>query len=165
MGGPDAVPRLSQTGGPLAPGTYRLTFAGTTPDGKADAEGRWHWIVNAVDDLGRQSSADQPFWLNNTLGALQVPPAVAVRAGRRVRVATFTLSRPAKVTTTIESANGVGIRTVGKGNVGAGTVSVRWDGRDRHKNLVYGGRYLVRVRAQNQYGPVELTQPFTVYRR
>jgi hypothetical protein len=162
--GPDGVARLSQTGGPLAPGTYRLTFAGTKPDGTVDSEGRWHWVVSAVDDLGRASSTDQPFWLNTTLGRLQVPGSVTVHAGRRVRVATFTLTRPAVVATTVESANGVGIRTVGKGSVNAGTVSVRWDGRDRRNNLVYGGRYLVRIRAQNQYGPVELTQVFTVRR-
>jgi hypothetical protein len=162
--GPDGVARLSQTGGPLAPGTYHLTFSGTKPDGTVDTEGRWHWVVSAVDDLGRSSSADQPFWLNNTLAALKVPSTVVVGGGRRARIATFTLTRPAVVTTTVESANGVGIRTVGKGNVAAGTVTVRWDGRDRRKNLVYGGRYLIRVRAQNQSGPVELTQTFLVRR-
>jgi hypothetical protein len=163
--GPDGVARFSQAGGPLAPGTYKFSWPGTKPDGSVDAEGPWHWLVTAVDDLGRQSSADQPFWLNNTLGSLKVPGAVAVSARRRVGIATFTLARPAKVTTTVESANGVGIRTLGSASVRAGTVTVRWDGRDRRKHLVYGGRYVVRVRAQNQYGPAELTQAFTVRRR
>jgi hypothetical protein len=41
---------------------------------------------------------------------------------------------------------------------------VRWDGRDRRGNLVYGGRYVLRVRAQNQLGPTSLTQTFLAHR-
>ena len=162
--GPDGAARFSQTGGPLAPGIYKVTFPGTKADGSVDTEGRWHWIVSATDDLGRQSSTDQPFWLNVTLGKLRVPAAVVVRGRRRVRVATFTLTRPARVTTTVESTNGVLIRTVGSARVSGGIVSVRWDGRDRRKNVVYGGRYLVRVRAANGFGASELTQTFRVRR-
>ena len=48
--------------------------------------------------------------------------------------------------------------------VGAGNASIRWNGRDRRGNLIYGGRYVLRVRAQNQYGPTELTQTFLAHR-
>ena len=129
-----------------------------------ETEGRWHWLLTAVDDLGRQSTADQPFWLNNTLGNLRVPSTVVVRANRRVSLATFTLVHPAKVTTTIESTNGVVLRKLGKGNLRPGSPRVRWDGRGLRKHLVFGGRYLVRVRAQNQYGLSELTQSFRARR-
>ena len=161
--GPDGVARFSQSG-PQAAGTYKFSFAGTKPNGAVDTEGRWHWLVTAVDDLGRQSSVDQPFWLNNTLGNLRVPRVVRVGAGRRAAIATFTLTRPAKVTTTVESTNGVIVRKVGTASIGAGTASVRWDGRDRRGNLVYGGRYVLRVRAQNQLGPTSLTQTFLAHR-
>jgi hypothetical protein len=161
--GADGVTRFSQSG-PQAPGTYKFSWTGTKPDGSVDTEGRWHWVVTATDDLGRQSSADQPFWVNNTLGKLRVPRTVRVRTGRRPVVATFTLSHPAKVTTRIESTNGVLVEKVGTAKVGAGTASVRWDGRDRRGNLVYGGRYVVRVRAENSFGPSELTQMFTAHR-
>jgi flagellar hook assembly protein FlgD len=56
------------------------------------------------------------------------------------------------------------VRKVGTASVGAGTASVRWDGRDRRGNLVYGGRYVLRVRAQNQLGPSSLTQTFLAHR-
>jgi hypothetical protein len=161
--GPDGVARFAQTG-PQAPGTYRFSYPGTKPDGSAELEGRWRWLVTAVDDLGRQSTADQPFWLNNTLGYLRVPAAAVVRSNRRVTVAAFRLTRAARVTTTIESMNGVVLRKLGQATVKAGTANVRWDGRNLRKHLVYGGRYLVRVRAQNGYGPVELTQSVRVRR-
>jgi flagellar hook assembly protein FlgD len=161
--GADGVARFTQTA-TQAPGTYKFTWPGTKPDGTVDTEGRWHWLVTAVDDLGRQSSADQPFWLNDTLGGLQVPQTVLVHAGRRPVVATFTLTHPAKVTTSVESTNGVVVRKLGTATVGAVTASVRWDGRDRRGNLVYGGRYVLRVHAQNQYGPTELTQTFLAHR-
>jgi hypothetical protein len=161
--GADGVARFSQSG-PQAPGTYKFSWTGTKTDGSVDTEGRWHFVVTAVDDLGRSSSADQPFWVNNTLGNLRVPRTVLVRAGRRLTIGTFKLTRPAKVTTRVESTNGVVVRKLGSARIGAGTAGVRWDGRDRRGNLVYGGRYVLRVRAQNQFGPSDLTQSFLAHR-
>jgi hypothetical protein len=161
--GADGVPRFTQSGD-QAPGTYKFTWTGTKPDGSVDTEGRWHWVVTAVDDLGRQSSADQAFWVNNTLGSLRVPRSVLVRAGRRLTIGTFKLTRSAKVTTQVESTNGVVVGKLGSAKIGAGIARVRWDGRDRRGNLVYGGRYVLRVRAQNQYGPTDLTQTFLAHR-
>ena len=148
----------SSASGPLVTGNRTKT------DGSVDTEGRWHWLVTSVDDLGRQSSADQPFWVNNTLGNLRVPRTVLVRAGRRLTLGTFKLTRPATVTSRVESTNGVVVRKIGSAKIGAGTAGVRWDGRDRRGNLVYGGRYVLRVRAQNQYGPADLTQTFLAHR-
>ena len=161
--GADGVARFTQSG-PQAPGTYKFSSTGTKTDGTVDTEGRWHWLVTAVDDLGRQSSADQPFWVNNTLVNLRVPQTVRVRAGRRLTLGTFKLTRSATVTTRVESTNGVVVRKLGSAKIGAGTASVRWDGRDRRGNLVYGGRYVLRVSAQNQFGPTDLTQAFLAHR-
>ena len=161
--GPDGVARLAQTG-PQVPGTYRLSFTGLKPDNHVDTEGRWRWQVSAVDDQGRQSTADQPFWLNNTLGDLRVPASSFVRANRRFLIARFTLTHPATVTSTIESTNGVLLRKLGKASLKPGSLGVRWNGRDLRGHLVFSGRYLVRVRAQNQYGVSELTQTFRVRR-
>jgi hypothetical protein len=36
--------------------------------------GRWRWVVTAVDDLGRKSSVERSFWLNDTLGYMRVAP-------------------------------------------------------------------------------------------
>jgi hypothetical protein len=161
--GPDGVARLSQTG-PQAPGTYRLTFTGLTPDNHVEPEGLWHWQVSAVDDQGRSSSADQSFWLNNTLGNLQVPGIAVVRPVHRVQLATFMLTHVAQVTTTIESMNGIVLRKLGQGSLSPGALGVRWDGRDQHGHLLYSGRYVLRVRAKNQYGVSELKQTFGVRR-
>jgi flagellar hook assembly protein FlgD len=48
--------------------------------------------------------------------------------------------------------------------VRAGAASVHWDGRDRRGHLVYGGRYVVRVRAVNGFGASELKQAFSARR-
>ena len=161
--GPDGNARFSQTV-QQGPGTYKFSYAGTKPDGSAEAEGKWHWTVTALDDLGRRSTADQPFWLNNTLGFLQVPSNAVVGGRRRLTVARFALTHPAKVTTRIESQSGLLIRRLGKANLRPGTLRVRWDGRDQRKHLVYGGRYVLRVRAVSQFGPTELTRTFRVRR-
>jgi hypothetical protein len=162
--GPDGAARFAQTVS-QPPGTYKFSYAGTKPDGSVDVEGRWHWLVNAVDAQGRASSADQTFWLNNTLGFLKGPAAVAVRSNRRVTVAAFKLTRPARVTTTIESPSGLIVRTLAKrALVRAGSASVRWDGRDRRGHIVYGGKYVVRVSAANAYGPSVLSRPLRVRR-
>jgi hypothetical protein len=161
--GADGVARFTQSG-PQAPGTYKFSWTATKPDGTVDTEGRWHWVVTALDDLGRQSSTDQPFWVNNTLANLRVPRTVLVRAGRRLTLGTFKLTRAATVTSRVESTNGVVVRRLGSAKIGAGTARVRWDGRDRRGNLVYGGRYVLRVHAQNQFGPTDLTQSFLAHR-
>jgi hypothetical protein len=161
--GPDGVARLAQTAN-QAPGTYNLSFAGTKPDNSVDAEGRWRWVVNATDAQGRVSSADQTFWLNDTLGFLRAPATVVVRPSRRVTLASFRLTRSARVTTTVESPGGLVLRRLGKGTVKAGAASVHWDGRDRRGSLVYGGRYVVRVRAVNGFGASELKQAFRARR-
>jgi hypothetical protein len=161
--GPDGVARFVDSGA-RAPGTYKFAWRATKADGSSELEGRWHWQVTAVDDLGRTTSDDEPFWVDNTLTSLRVPPSVLVRAGRRVAVAAFTLTRPARVTTTVETRNGVVVRALGSGTVAAGAGSVAWDGRDRYKHLVYAGRYVVRVRAENEFGPAELIQPLVVRR-
>jgi hypothetical protein len=161
--GPDGVARFTQSG-PQAPGTYKFSYPGTKTDGSVEAEGRWHWTVTAVDDLGRQSSTDQTFWLNLTLGDLNSPSSAVVRSGRRVTVARFKLTRPATVTTTIASPSGIVIKKLGTAKLKAGSAAVRWDGRDRRGNLVYGGRYVVQVRAVNGFGPSELSRTLSVRR-
>jgi flagellar hook assembly protein FlgD len=68
------------------------------------------------------------------------------------------------VTTTVESPGGLVLRRLGKSTVRAGAASVHWDGRDRRGHLVYGGRYVVRVRAVNGFGASELKQAFRARR-
>ena len=161
--GPDGSARLSQTT-QQGPGTYSFTFTGLTADNQVEPEGRWQWQVSAVDNQGRSSSADQSFWLNNTLGNLHVRGVAVVGPRRRVQVASFTLTHEAKVTTTIESTNGIVLRTLGQGTFSPGVLGIRWNGRDQRGHLLYSGRYVLRVQAKNQYGVSELQQTFGVRR-
>jgi phosphodiester glycosidase/flagellar hook capping protein FlgD len=161
--GPDRVPRQIQTG-PKEPGTYRVSWSGRTPDGRPEPEGRWRWVVNAVDDLARTSSSERAFFLNNTLGYLQVSPSRVVvrRRGGSLRVG-FRLTRPARVTLTIETASGAKVRTISK-RLRAGQASIRWNGRYSSGVRAFTGPYVARVRATNAFGPAELDRRFVVRR-
>ncbi len=83
--GPDGVSHPVDAGS-RQPGSYR--FAWTS----FDAEGTWHWRVQATDDLNRSSTADQTFQYDLTLSGLTVP-----RSASGGPEAGFTLSRPASV--------------------------------------------------------------------
>jgi len=162
--GPDGAARISESG-PKAPGLYTVPWSATRPDGSSEAEGAWHWKVTAVDDQSKYSAAEQDFYVNNTLAFLRVNSTVALRRGSRVGVATFKLVHPARVVARVETKSGLRIKTVLNTHLDAGDQSVGWDGRDARHRRVYGGRYVLRITATNQYGPVELTAPFTARRR
>jgi hypothetical protein len=161
--GPDRVPRQTQTG-PKDPGTYRLTWTGRTPEGAPEPEGRWRWVINAVDDRGQESKVERVFYLNNTLGYLRVNPSRVVvrRRGGSLRVG-FRLAHPARVTLTIETASGATVRTIRK-RLRAGETSIRWNGRYSSGVRAFAGAYVARVRTSNSFGPAELERGFVVRR-
>src|SRR5262249_47309636 len=109
----------------------------------------YHWNVTATDDQGQASSADRTFALDNTLGFLRV--------GANARTIGFTLTRDASVRVTIETRSGGILRTVAKGTRVAGTVSVRWNGRDGRGKKVRRGTYVVRVSATSELGLSQLS--------
>jgi hypothetical protein len=147
-----------------APGTYRYAFDEQTL-GNEPLQGRWHWVVNATDDLARQSSIDRGFWVNGTLTTVDVAPSL-LRAGAKnagLDVSVGVASR-AKVVVAIESASGALVRTLVKGTLNAGAFTYRWDGRDFTRELVHSGTYVARVTTENAYGPMELERSFAVKR-
>jgi hypothetical protein len=121
-------------------------------------------VVNAVDDLGRPSTSERAFFLNNTLGYLQVSPSRVVvrRRGGSLRVG-FRLTRPARLTLTIETASGARVRTIQR-QLGPGRTSIRWNGRYSSGVRAFAGPYVARVRASNAFGPAELERRFVVRR-
>jgi Phosphodiester glycosidase len=139
MNGPGGV-TVPLDSGAHGPGTYRFTW-----DGKDQPEGPWTFRVVAQDDLGRSSTADRQFSLNNTLGFV-----TARTSGKRV-VAGFKLSRPARVTVRVETPGGALVRALPARNFPEGDGSVSWTGRR--------GRYVISVTATNAIGAVELTAP------
>jgi hypothetical protein len=161
--GPDRIPRQTETA-VKEPGVYRITWAGRTAEGTPELEGRWRWVINAVDETGQHSVAERSFWLNRTLGRLRAGPVFHVRQRRSALRIGFRLVNPARVRVTIESASGARVRTVTNRVMLPGTKTVRWDGRYGNRALAYRGLYTVRVLASNRFGPAELTRRVVVRR-
>jgi exopolysaccharide biosynthesis protein len=129
------------------------------------AEGRWTLTVTALDDQGLTSTTTRRFWVNSTLASLRVAPArVVVRpTGGRADIR-WTQARAARVKVTIETAEGVVVRTVSNASLASGEQAVTWDGCGGNRKPVGTGRYAVRVAATNELGAVSLTQAVTVRR-
>ena len=117
------------------------------------AEGRWTLTVTGLDDQGLGSTATRRFWVNSTLASLRVAPGrVVVRpTGGRVDIR-WTQARAARVKVTIETAEGIVVRTVSNTPVQAGEQAVIWDGRAGNRKPVGTGRYVARVAAHERAG-------------
>jgi hypothetical protein len=152
--GPGGGRPIEQTG-QREPGTYRFE-----PDAKGLAEGRWRWLIDAVDGDGNSSKAGREFWVNNTLGFLELSKR-HVKRGAPLGVE-FTLDHDARVGVTVERAAGGVVRTLLSEARKQGEVGLTWNGRTGAGARAAPGRYLVRVRARNRLGPVELLETFTV---
>jgi hypothetical protein len=161
--GPDRVPRETTTG-VREPGTYKLTWSGRTVQGVPETEGRWRWVINAVDNRAQQSTVERSFDLNNTLGYLNVRPSRVVvhRRGANLRVG-FRLEHAALVTLKIETANGARVRTI-RQRRGEGQTSIRWNGRYGNGVRAFSGPYIARVQTSNSFGRAELERRFSVRR-
>ena len=150
---PDAIARELDAG-QRNPGRYRLSWDGTDAAGAPASEGVYHWNVTATDDLGQTSTDDRTFRLDKTLGFLRLAPGA-----RRID---FTLARDADVRVTVETPGAVVLRTVVKGARPAGSVTVRWNGRDARNKRFKRGRYAVRVSATSEIGLSALRMPFAI---
>jgi hypothetical protein len=153
--GPGSTTRVLASG-TRQPGLYSVVWNGTDSAGAPAPEGRYRFSVAATDDLGRSSSMDRPFTLDDTLGF--------VRVGRNARTVSFRLARPAKVRVTVETLGGEIERTVAAGSRTAGTVTVRWNGRDGRGKRLPSGTYAVRVAATSQIGLSQLRRVVRIRR-
>ena len=162
--GPDGQTRLSDAG-VKAPGVYSFSWNGLEAGGSLAPEGLWHWTITATDDLGRASTADRTFQLDDTLGFLSLRPALFnVRPKGGKLTIQVRLTRPANTTVSVYSAAGTLIETVLKRSAPSGNLSAVWDGRNRYGQLVRSGGYQVRVVASAGAGPVGLDRNFQVRR-
>jgi flagellar hook assembly protein FlgD len=149
----------------LKPGRYALRWSGRDEDGSAAPEGRWDWVVTAVDDQDQSSAINRGFWLNRTLGFLRVTPStLRLRPRGRPLVVNSKLSRRATVTLRVETSTGAVVRTLQRRAVGPGRLALRWNGRDDRGNLVRSGSYVARVSSTNSFGRADLTRRFSVRR-
>lgn len=165
-----------QEAGVRDPGSYEVPFPPPTlappetdPPVPAEplppAEGRWSFTVAATDDQGLASTAVRRFWVNSTLGFLDVQPRTLFLppAGRNATIA-WTQARAGEVVVTVETLGGIAVRTVVKRRFEAGSESVVWNGRQRDGRLAFGGLYRIRVAARNEVGTVSLEQQLRVRR-
>jgi flagellar hook assembly protein FlgD len=141
-------------------GTHTVPWNGTNTDGSPAAEGSWRFLVGATDDLGRSSTAERDFTLDETLGSLAVTPYSGPKSA--VGTVAFRLTRPARVVATVERRNGIVVATLLRGTLGGGPHTVLWNG------LIVGGRrapngaYQIQVSATSAIGQSSLVTPFTL---
>ena len=130
------------------------------------AEGRWTLTVASTDDQGLSSTATRRFAVNSTLGFLTIEPArlVLPKSGGRTAAVRWTQARAARVKITVETSEGILVRTVANQRFEAGGQVATWDGRANWGKLVFGGRYVVRITATNELGAVSLETQLTVRR-
>ena len=149
------------------PGTYEVAFPppapgpGPPPAGVpapptepiVPGEGRWTLTVSATDDQGLSSSTTRRFAVNSTLASLRVSPAriVVGKAGGRAELR-WAQVRAARVKVTIETPEGIVVRTVSNATTQPGEQTILWDGRGANRKPVAGGRYTARVTATNELG-------------
>jgi exopolysaccharide biosynthesis protein len=165
---------VSQETGPRDPGTYEIPFPPAPPppaEGQPPpvpsppVEGRWTLAVAATDDQGLASAASRRFAVNSTIGFLRVAPArVVVRPSGGNASVRWTQTRAARVKVTVETPQGVVVRTVANGSLSSGEQTSTWDGLGAGRKPVAGGGYVVKVTATNELGVVFLAQPITVRR-
>jgi hypothetical protein len=133
--GPDGAGTTVDSGSRDA-GTYRFPFTAL------DAEGTWHWYVEATDEAGRSSSAEETFAYDATLGDLAVPREATGAKGLRVG---FTLSRPATVSLAIAAPNGTPVAATAPVELEAGAQALGWDGRTSSGARAPSGTYVATV--------------------
>jgi hypothetical protein len=163
--GPGGASRTIDSG-QRRPGIYRFNWTGRT-DAGPEPEGRWRFVVSALDVEGRSSTADRAFMLNNTLGFLSVQPTrafVTRRRGARIAIR-FQLTRAARVTVAITAKTGQLLRVVRNAQAPAGQVVALWNGRYPNGKVVFSGNYVAKVTAVSSAGTVELARSFAVRRR
>jgi hypothetical protein len=165
----------SQETGPRDPGTYTVPFpppAAPPAPGQPipteplpPAEGRWALNVSATDDQGLPSSTARRFAVNSTLGFLRVSPTrlVVRKAGGKATIR-WTQARAARVKVTIETPEGVVVRTVANAQLQPGEQTLTWDALGGNRKAVAGAPYVVDLTATNELGAVSLDQPITVRR-
>ena len=163
--GPDGGLRVN-TQTQVAPGTYSFPWNARRVDGTPEQEGSWSFTVTAVDDLGRTSSHTRNFSLDLTLGSpTGVAAALIVPRPAPRPVASFALTRQARVVEQIETPKGAVVRKLTTVTAGPGTLTVAWNGKTASGANVYTGRYVARVVATSAVGTSELSAQFTVRRK
>ncbi len=178
--GPDGVAAFMESTTKL-PGSYAIPFPPVTPPPVAPAptstsasrrttadvpaQGRWKLTVSATDDVGQTSEMSQSFVVNSTIGFLATEPKKLFLPpfGRDLRIV-WNQTKDARVVVTVETPAGDVVRTLATRRYGPGPQGVSWNGLDRSRKAVKGGKYVVRVVARNPLGTIDLARNLRVQR-
>lgn len=143
-----------------APGSAVVAFP--PPGIRLPASGRWSFTVRALDDLGRETAMTRSFTVNASIGFLRAKKLFFLPPGGRNHPIQWRQGKKARVTVTIENADGDVIRTLALRRYSSGPRQVVWNGLDRTGNRVKGGMYTAHVVARNALGTSELAAPIRV---
>ena len=138
-----------------------------TWNGQPSTEGQWKLDVSAADAQGRTTTAERPFLLDDTLGALQASPANAHidPKSHGILTTTFQLVHPREGDGDDRDADGHRPRDARSTQAcSRATQKVVWDGRLWTGSLAFTGAYQVHVVAANSIGTVSLVAPFVARR-
>ena len=130
---------------------------------RADAAGRGPLAARGDGDRRPRARLDDDTDLHRQqharLREALAPLARRARARQADDHGGVTLTRPARLTATVETTSGVQVATIAIRRLPAGRFVASWSGTTRGgKFLVYGGIYVVRFRATNELGAVERRQ-------
>jgi hypothetical protein len=130
-------------------------------------DGRWRWVVEAVDGRGRVSRMVRRFVVNKTLGHLRLSKTrmrVVRGSGGRLGVSVV-LTRRSSLRVAVRNSAGQLVRVLAsRAEQLPGTLGWRWDGRNRGGFVVRGGIYRIRATATNSLGTISLVRAVRVVR-
>jgi phosphodiester glycosidase len=130
-------------------------------------DGRWKWVVRAVDDQGYESTMTREFTVNSTLGFLRVDKrrlVVRPRRGGRL-VTSWRLANTANLRVRVVNAKDRPVRRLYvQTGVVPGNYATVWNGKNRRGKVVRPGRYTIEVRVVNALGVDTLERTVRVRR-
>ena len=142
---PDGTIAAQESGG-REPGAYEVAFPPLVPPPPGEptqplppAEGRWTLSVTSTDDQGLSSAAARRFAVNSTLGSLRVEPSrlLLPPGGRNVAIR-WAQARAGRARVTVETPEGIVVRTVVNQRFAPDEQSIGWNGRAGNGKLVSG---------------------------
>ena len=103
--------------------------------------------------------------VNTSLGYLRTKPGrlFLPPSGRDLAIG-WTVGAVGRTVVTVETRDGKVLRRLAARKFPLGTASVVWNGLDRKRVAVKGGRYIIRVVVSNALGRMELTRAVGVQR-
>jgi hypothetical protein len=148
--------------GPREPGLYPVSV---DPALMLPQQGKYRWVVSAVDADGQVTGQTRTFRVNSTLGFLELSKRfmrVRTKVGGTLTTS-FELAGPAWLRVRVVDEEEKVIRKLyAHREDESGPFVLLWDGKDARKKVVPTGRYKVRVDAANKFGVATLERSIVI---